>query len=128
MTTVTLRGKEYTLKNFVLPDVFPYAYFLVELTNLVKGLQSKLTEQDYKFVGYILKYKLFDNLPDELVDPSVPMGINLEYDEHQAIYQTILQILKDTGRLTDTEIPTISESDKSSLVEELENKLKELKK
>jgi len=128
MTTVTLRGKEYQLKNFVLPDVFPYAYFLVELTNLVKGLQTNLGEKDYKFVSYILKYKLFDGLPDELVNPDVPMGINLEYEEHQVIYQAILQTLKESGRLTDVNIPEISETDKTQLVKELENQLKELKK
>lgn len=128
MTTVTLRGKEYQLGDFVLPDVFPYAYFLAELTNLIKGLQSTLTEQDYKFVSLLLKHKLIKDLPDELVNPSVPLGINLEYDEHQAIYLAILQILKESGRVTDSEIPVISESQKSVLVEELENKLKELKK
>jgi hypothetical protein len=127
MTTVTLRNKEYELRDFVLPDVFPYAYFLVELGNLVKGLNSKLTDSDYKFVACILKYKLIEDLPDELVDPSNPMGVNLEYEEHQEIYNKILSVLKETGRLVHTEIPEIKTEDKEAYINELETKLKELK-
>jgi hypothetical protein len=128
MTTVNLRGKDYTFGNFTLFDAFQLAFFTKESANAINELNPKLDKKTYDTIAETLKYKIFDDIGDELVNPNKQMGVYLEPDELKEIYFKMVDILEKTGRITgNEEIPSLLPvEDKSQKIEQLKAELSKL--